>query len=100
MQALQVCEHYQRYEEMVYLLGNHLCGGCRILVYVHIYITLAGRMGNQKRALKLIINELQDVDKVSTFLFQWYYRSGQGQPPMGILSTLPWMCHAPNCAQN
>jgi hypothetical protein len=25
-------------------------------------------MGNQKRALKLIINELQDVDKVSTFI--------------------------------
>ena len=29
------------------------------------YIPIAaGRMGNQKRALKLIINELQDVDKV------------------------------------
>ena len=32
MQALQVCEHYQGHEEMVYLLGNHQCDGCSIPV--------------------------------------------------------------------
>jgi hypothetical protein len=39
IQALQVCEHYQRHEEMVYLLGNHQCVGCSIPImcmYVHV----------------------------------------------------------------
>ena len=31
---------------------------------IHTSHVAAGRMGNQERALKLIINELQDVDKV------------------------------------
>ncbi len=32
VQALQVCEHYQRHEEMVYLLGNYQWFGCSIPV--------------------------------------------------------------------
>ena len=32
-----------------------------------------GRMGNQKRALQLIINELQDVDKVNCYITDIYY---------------------------
>lgn len=37
-----------------------------VCIYESYYVSYigAGRMGNQERALKLIINELQDVDKV------------------------------------
>ena len=63
-----MCEHYRRHEEMVYLLGSHQClGYSNHLICMYIYDLLTGRMGNQKRALKLIINELQDVDKVQYF---------------------------------
>lgn len=67
-----MCEHYSRHEEMVYLLGNaNSTLNIAILFFMHVHtffhlLLHVGRMGNQKRALRLIINELQDVDKVGS----------------------------------